>query len=308
MAATRSSTGRRSTGPGIAARVVSGAFFVIVLCTGLFMLFLAGGTFLDADTTFREADQGEIIRGVLGLAFCVFSLIPAAIMLQPRRDLPATLQAAGTAAGPDVAQDQRPATNIPNALRGQTPPPDAVIVAEAPWSTRVLFVLLAAVGAGMISLGWNWNAVFPEAPNWARYLPIAIGTVFALPVLRPMNWRSRHMAFIATHEGIYVHRVNAVEGNPVSTPNTAWLFVPWANVTDIREIVTNFQGQRQRTSSIEFTFRVTPEEAHEWFPVLDAQADSDDRYRVVQLPILGWADLVPRLHQISGLAGRGRGD
>lgn len=308
MAATRSSARRYSTGPGIALRVISGALFVIGLSTGLYMLSLSGGIFLDADTTIREADRDEIIPGVLGLAFCVFSLIPGAFMLQRRRELPATLQAAGTAAGPDVAQHRRPATNIPNALRGQSPPRDAVIVAESPWSTRVVFVLLAAVGGGMISLGWNWHTIFPEAPDWARYIPIAIGAVLVLPVLRPMNWRSRHMAFIATPDGVYLHRADTIQGNPVSTPKTAWLFVPWANVTDIREIVTNSYGDRQRTSSIEFTFRVTPEEAREWFPVLDAQPDSDDRYQVVQLPILGWADLVPRLHQVSGLAGRGRGD
>lgn len=230
-------------------------------------------------------------------------------MLKRQREAPGTEQATGTVAGADRVQQHSPGANIPNALRGQTPPRDAVIVAESPWSTRLILVAVAVMGAGMLYLGWNMDAIFPAAPGWAGYLPIAVGAALILPVFRPMIWCSRHVAFIASHEGVYFQRVNKVHREPVSTPETAWLFVPWANVTDVREIITNIGGHQHQAKSIEFTFRVTPDEARDWFPVLDAQPDSDDQYQMVRLPVLAGTspDMVPRLRQISGLAGHGHG-
>lgn len=309
MAATRSSARQHSTGSGIAGRVIAAAIFVVFLCAGLFMLFLSGSSLLDPDKTIREADQGILMLAFMGLAFCGFSLIPGTLMLKRQREAPMAEQATGTVAGPDRVQQHSPRTNIPNALRGQKPPRDAVIVAESPWSTRLILLAVAAMGTGMLYLGWNMDAIFPAAPGWAGYLPIAVGAALLPPVFRPMIWRSRHVAFIATHEGVYFQRVNKVHREPVSTPETAWLFVPWANVTDVREIISNIGGYQHQTKSIEFTFRVTPDEARDWFPVLDAQPGSDDKYQVVQLPVRAGTspDMVPRLQQVSGLAGHGHG-
>lgn len=309
MAATRSSVRQHSTGSGTGGRVFTAAIFVMLFCAGLFMLFLAGGSLLDPDKTIREADQGMFMLAFMGLAFCGFPLVVGALTLKRQHEAPMAGQGTGTVTEQDRVQQHRPETNIPNALRGQKPPRDAVIVADSPWSTRIILVAVAAMSTGLLYLGWNMDSIFPAVPGWIGYIPIAIGSALLLALCRPMYWRSRYVAFIATHEGVYFQRVDKDHREPVSTPETAWLFVPWANVMDVREIMFNIGSDQHQTKAIEFTFRVTLDEARDWFPILDTQPSSDGQYQVVQLPINAGTspDMVPRLQQISGLAGHGYG-
>jgi len=193
---------------------------------------------------------------------------------------------------PDSVRDveaARSTGNTPNALRGQSPPSGAVVVAgKSIWFQRIVLLIVAAVGVGLLYVGTNIETILPESPIWVGYLLVGAGGLLLLIGLWPNAWRARFLGFIAMPGGIYVHGQGSnPEGHEWATPKTRWLFVPLSNVVDVREgrVLKVAGGPPGGTwcPSTKISLRVTPEEAKEWFPYAEGETSADGLSRIVSL-------------------------
>lgn len=199
--------------------------------------------------------------------------------LGDRVGMPDSLQATG---------ERDPESNVENALRGLNPPKDAkVVVGHSIMSSRILLLVLLAVGSGLLFVGLNRESLFPGWHVSASYLLNGFGGLLVLIAIWPSNWRKQLIGLIAVRTGIYAHgQGNNPDGHEWATPETRWLFVPWTNVVDVREgRVWKPGGQSGGTwwPSTKLTLRVTPGEARDWFPHAEREPSGDGNSRIVSL-------------------------
>jgi hypothetical protein len=185
-------------------------------------------------------------------------------------------------------EDARSTRNIPNALRGQSPPSGAVVVAgRSIWFQRIVLLVVSAVGMALLYVGTNIETILPESPILVGYIFMGAGGLLLLIGLWPNAWRARFLGFIAMPDGIYVHGQGSdPNGHEWATANTRWLFAPLSNVVDIREgrVLKSFgQSGAMWCPSTKISLRLTPEQAQTWFPYAEGEASSDALSRIVSL-------------------------
>ena len=265
-----------------------------IIFKALFVLFIMGafafGAFMIVLGLFGEgATSGRVFAVSFGLTFCGGACLMAYAWRRGAKQWrSAVAEQIGVPESATRDTSGRSTPNIPDAMRGQNPPRGAEIVASQPIGfSRVMLLIVAAVGLGLLYFGWSIEAVIPEWPRWVGYVLMVIGALLFVSGLWPNNWRKRLLGFIATPDGIYVHGQGAnPEGHEVAVPDTSWLFVPWSNVVDVREGLV-FQGAGEGGHgwwpSTKLTFRVTPEEARAWFPYAENESGDDGRTRLVSL-------------------------
>ncbi|WP_440995746.1 hypothetical protein [Arhodomonas sp. SL1] len=283
-------------------------YVFVLLGGGVVMLGLGISSLLEPGELTADEYKGTLLFTLMGLAFCGMGALMLVLAWKRYRWKCGTNPRAPEATGkPTGAHYVR---NVPDALRGTQPPRGAVVVAGTPaWLSRVVILFVSALAATMLYVGWNIDTIFPEAPVWAGYPFVAMGALFLTFIgwRLPKDWGNREMSFLATREGVYIHGEQDPDapGEPGwVTPNTRWLFVPWGNVTDVREgelTVAAITGGELRT--VRFSLRVTPEEAHQWFPHCTAEPHADGRGQLVHYqvsaPIGNSPDkIVPRLQQL----------
>lgn len=265
--------------------------------TGVIMLTVAWSSYLELGSdTVAGAYKEIVLWGVAGVAFCGFPLVFGGLSLRQHRIQSGIEQPYETVAATESPRYRtRRDENIPDALRGQQPTHDAVVVADA-YPSYVLRLFSAAIGMGMVYFGWNVESIGSpdEAGGGAfnylvigmGYLFIGLGALVLIAIVRPTYWRSRFLVFIATREGVYFQRIDSPNWQPVTTDSTRWLFVPWSNVVDVREIRAYTHGRERETDAIEFTLCVTAEQARDWFPALDIETGDGGSDAIAHLPIL----------------------
>lgn len=282
-----------------------GVAALVLFCGGAFMLIL--WFFAGADSS----TEGRSIAFLMGVVFWGMAVLLVYGWRRSSREWPGAV--AERIGVPDSVQhlnNDRPMTNIPNALRGQKPPNGTVIVAaRSIWFSRVTIMVVLAIAMGLLYLGWNIKTIFPEWHVSGSYLFMGVGgllLIIGLFGLWPSNWHGRFLGFIAIPEGIYVHGQGVYpEGHEWATPETRWLFVPWANVLDVREGLV-FKGGGQGSAlwwpSTKITLRLSPDEAREWFPYADDEPSDDGINRTVSLDYSDSdpspKETVPRLQQL----------
>lgn len=257
------------------------------------LLLSGGGLFMLGLWFFAEPDSsadGRYLVLILGVASLAMVLLLLFAWRRKATQGPGSL--ADRVGVPDAVQDPESAhstKNIPNVLRGHNPPEGAVIVAgRSIWGSRILLMVALAVGVGLLYLGWNRESIFPEWHVSASYLFIGFGALLVFLGMWPGNWRKRVIGFIAVREGIFTHGQGSYpDGHEWATPETRWLFVPWANVIDVRVgRVLKMAGGPPGGAwwpSTKLSLRLTAQEAREWFPHADDESGGDGRKRIVSL-------------------------
>lgn len=104
---------------------------------------------------------------------------------------------------------------------------------------------------------------------------MGFGALLLILGLWPSNWRKRTIGFIAVGEGLYAHGQGVYpDGHEWAAPKTRWLFVPWANVLDVRvgRVLKVAGGPDGGTwwPSTRISLRLTGQETREWFPFADS--------------------------------------
>ncbi len=278
----------RPTPIGRLCKAISLGIVLLVLSSvGALMLF--HGLFAEADSSI----EGRAIALLMGVAFWGMAAVFIYKWRRGSREWPSAV--AEQIGVPDSVQrpkNARPMKNIPDALRGTTPPGGALVIAgRSIWFSRVTIMAILAIAVGLLYLGWNIESIFPEWHVSGRYLLMGFGSlllIIGLVGLWPNNWRRRFLGFIAIPEGIYVHGQGVYrEGHEWATPETQWLFVPWANVVDVRKGLVfkggGGQGGPQWWPSTKLSLCVTPDEAREWFPYADGEPSGNGVNRIVSL-------------------------
>ncbi len=255
--------------------------------------------------------EGRSIALLMGVAFWGMAMLVVYGWRRSSKEWPgAVAERVGVPDSVQNLENPRPmTTNIPDALRGQEPPNGAVIVAgRSIWFSRVTIMVVLAIAVGFLYLGWNIKTIFPEWHISGSYALMGFGgllLIIGLIGLWPSNWRKRLLGFIAMREGIYAHGQGVYpNGHEWATPETRWLFVPWANVVDVRVGLVYWGGGNSTTwePSTKLSLRVTPNEAREWFPYAENEPSADGMNRIVSLDYcrsdLSPEETVPRLQQL----------
>lgn len=277
---------KKTRGGKVTSAIFGGAVFLVGISGGAFFLFLWG--FADAD----GSAEGRWVALLMAMAFFGMAALVVYALTRPSVESPdAVAERIGVPESVrDRNDDARPQANIPNVLRGHEPPGGALIVAGGSiWFSRMLLMVAVSIAAGLLYVGWNLETVIPEWHGWVDYVFIGIGALLLAAGVWPGNWRKRLLGFIAMREGIYVHGQGAYpEGHEWATPETRWLFVPWANVVDVREGLALRAGGappsgRAWEPSTKLSLCVTPREAREWFPHAKGEGSRDGVNRIVSL-------------------------
>jgi hypothetical protein len=264
------------------------------------LLGFTSGAFFLVHGLFGQGDLSDrIIPALLGLILCVMAALVPLFWKRAVRDWEESV-AEQIDVPESVTRDtpEGSTSNMPNAMRGREPPTGAEIVTSQPIGcARVMLLVVAAIGLGLLYFGWAIEGIIPEWPRWAGYIPMAIGALAFLAGIWPNNWRKRSIGFIATSEGVYVHGQGSnPDGHEVAVPETSWLFVPWSNVVDVREGLV-FKGGGETGGhwwpSTKITCRLTPDEARAWFPHADSESSDDGNTRLVSLDY-SESDLSPK--------------
>lgn len=271
----------------------AGRIFDAIIFGAAVLVLSGGGVFMLGLWFFAEPDsstEGRYLALILGVACLAMGmLLLFAWRRKATQDPKSSADRVGVPDSVKRREDDHPKTNIPNALRGRNPPKGAVIVAgRSIWGSRILLMVALAIGVVLLYLGWNRESVFPEWHVTASYLFIGFGTISLALGIWPGNWRKRFIGFIAVREGIFVHgQGNYPEGHEWATPETRWLFVPWANVIDVRvgRVLKVAGGPPGGTwwPSTKLSLCLTPGEAREWFPYADDEPSGDGTNRIVSL-------------------------
>ena len=183
--------------------------------------------------------------------------------------------------------------NCPDAMRGQKPPREAVIVADARmhWALIAFFILMGSI---FFVLGWYSEDIHVaqqdlEAAPWDStfigYFFMGLGSIILYGFVRTIYIESRRIIFIATREGVYFHRIDKSNWQAETSYSTRWIWIPWSNVVDVKQRDIVIKGVKKQTDSFEFYLRVTPEQAEEWFPALSPQNSDEENSVIVTLPI-----------------------
>ncbi|MDT0617045.1 hypothetical protein RM531_01015 [Salinisphaera sp. P385] len=283
------------------------ACVVVLVLLGVGALMFAAWFFADADSS---AD-GHTVAFLMGLALWGMAALAVYRWRRSSREWPrAVAERIGVPDSLQHLDNARPVRNTPNALRGNSPPKSAMIVAgRSIWFSRVTILVILAIGMGLLYLGSNIARTFPQWHVSGSYLLLGFGAlllVIGLVGLWPSNWRKRFLGFIAVREGIYVHGQGVYpDGHERAAPETLWLFVPWANVVDVRKGLVfkgGGQGGAQWWPSTKLSLRVTPDEAREWFPYADDEPSDDGMSRVVSVDYSDSdpspSETVPRLQKL----------
>ncbi|NBD95819.1 MAG: hypothetical protein GVY11_05000 [Gammaproteobacteria bacterium] len=265
-----------------------------ILTVGAAVRILFGGAVFAVSLWFIAAPDSSVewryvafflVAGFLGDALLRF-------LNQRRKATRRSGSLADQAEVPDSFQDSGsadPRKNIPNALRGLHPPTDAkIVVGHSRRSSWILLFVLLAIGSGLLFLGWSRESLFPQWHVSASYLFNGFGGLLVLIALWPGNWRKHFIGLFAARNGIYAHgQGKDPDGHEWATPETRWLFVPWANVVDVRvgRVLKLVGGAPGGTwwPSTRLSLSVTPREAHEWFPHAEREPIDDGRRQVVSL-------------------------
>lgn len=284
--------------------IFGGSSSVVLVATGAFMFYLS---FVGESTSSSEE---RAIAALIGVG-CWGMAVLVGYFLIRQSSANREKVVAEQIGVPDSVRDVENAgstRNTPNALRGQSPPRGAVVVAgQSILSQRIVLLVVSAVGLGLVYVGTNIGAIFPESPVWVGYLFMGAGGLLLFIGLWPKAWRTRFLGFIAMPDGIYVHGQGSnPEGHESATSNTRWLFVPVSNIVDVREgrVLKVAGGPPGGTwwPSTKISLRVTPEEAQTWFPYAEGEPSGDGSSRIVSLEYSDSdpspEDTVPRLQQL----------
>jgi len=133
-------------------------------------------------------------------------------------------------------------------------------VLAPPWLTRLLRLGSLAFGLGTLWLALRHWAAMPIAVN---LLVCVLVPAFFLMALHPRGWAqfSTRPALVADRRGLYFPSLEPVVlGQPL---RERWLFVPWSNVSNLREAKVMSADGACRCAA--FDVAATAEQVREFF-------------------------------------------
>lgn len=146
-----------------------------------------------------------------------------------------------------------------------TPAGQAVVLANPAWLRAAFRILLLLCGPILLYVSLASRSSLP-LPGTILAAVVGTGTFLLAVWQRP--W-ARFELFIADEKGIHFPANDLLAVQLGRTDDVRWLFVPWANIANVRTART----RGDMSSCVAFDVRVTPEERASFFGRVDEPAD-----------------------------------